>query len=217
MNKVTYELELTPANAMKIDVINRIILGDDYTVEFSTEAKTEVETQPTMTDKQKMPAKKVVEEKPAEETSIGPSPAELKGPTFAELKVAAKAAKVAHGNDFAMETLESLGVTMANTLGKSISAVDQSMFSDVIAAFEAGPQETPTTEEPEEDDGFDEEEEEDTSEVTAEAVKTALKAYAKSVSRDEAKAIMQEHGAAALSKVDDCTPAQLKAMFSKLL
>jgi CBS-domain-containing membrane protein len=66
-------------------------------------------------------------------------------------------------------------------------------------------------------DEVDEVDDIDEPEVTAEAVKIALKAYAKEVGRDEAREIMRKHGASALSKVDECSPKQLSAMFDDLI
>jgi len=75
--------------------------------------------------------------------------------------------------------------------------------------FVAGPEDASAIDEADE---F-EEEEEDSSEVTAEAVKVAAKAYAKEVGRDEAKEIMNSNGAATLAKIADCTAKQLQVMF----
>jgi hypothetical protein len=91
-----------------------------------------------------------------------------------------------------------------------VSAIDADDYADLVATFTAGPAEQAE----EEDDGFgDDEEADDTSEVTADAVKVAAKAYAKEVGRDEAKEIMNSNGAATLTKIADCTAKQLQAMF----
>jgi len=64
------------------------------------------------------------------------------------------------------------------------------------------------------DDGFGD----DTgTDIDAEAVKIALKAYAKETGRDEAKEIMTKNGAKALSNVDDCTQEQLAAIMKELV
>lgn len=191
-NHVTYAIELTPENAPKIDAINRIILGSAYSTVEAKVAATEIEK--------------------AEEST---------GATLDDVKNAAKKAKADHGEEFAMEVLKTAGVDVAATLGRSMAKIDADMYDAIIADWVEGPQVTEqASDEPEddldEDDGFGDDEE-DTSEVTADAVKTALKAYAKEVGRDEAKEIMQKHGAAALSKVDDCTPKQLAAMFAELV
>lgn len=202
-NQVTYSIALTPENAEKIDQVNRILLGESYTAKA-----------PAKTTQAKEPAKK---EAPAKtETTT-----ESSGLTLDQVKRAAKKAKSAHGEDFANSVLDSFGVKAAASLGRRMSSIDESDYQAIVDAWVAGPQTEPASDEPEDDldDGFDDDDGlgDDESEVTADAVKTALKAYAKEVGRDEAKEIMQKHGAAALSKVDDCTPAQLKAMFAELV
>lgn len=220
-NQVTYAIELTPENAPKIDAINRILLGTAYTSVDAKVAATEIEKEATKASAQakadkavKADNQKVAQQAKAEQE------AEASDVSLDDVKKAAKKAKADHGEDFAMEVLKAAGVEVATTLGRSMSKIDEDMYEAIIAAWEEGPQPTEqASDEPEDDldddDGFDDEE--DTSEVTAEAVKTALKAYAKEVGRDEAKEIMTKHGATALSKVDDCTPKQLRAMFAELV
>tara|TARA_R110000850_G_scaffold113061_15_gene227652 strand:+ start:291 stop:926 length:636 start_codon:yes stop_codon:yes gene_type:complete len=211
MSQVTYTLELIPANASKIDQINRIVLGAAYTTEGAN-----IKAAPSTS----APAKQADADVAADDLkSASQGAAEASTTTLEELKNAAKKAKKDHGEEFTMQVLKDAGVKVGSSLGRSMSAVSANQYDEVIALWVAGPQTAPAADEPE-DDGFGDEDdglEEDTSEVTAEAVKTALKAYSKSAGRDEAKAIMTEHGASALSKVDDCTPAQLKAMFAKLV
>lgn len=224
-NQVTYAIELTPENAPKIDAINRILLGTAYTSVDAKVAATEIEKEATKATKASAQAKadkavKADNQKVAQQAKAEQE-AEASDVSLDDVKNAAKKAKADHGEDFAMEVLKAAGVEVATTLGRSMSKIDEDMYEAIIAAWEEGPQVTEqVSDEPEddldEDDGFDDEEE-DTSEVTAEAVKTALKAYAKEVGRDEAKEIMTKHGATALSKVDDCTPKQLKAMFAELV
>lgn len=202
-NQITYSIALTPENAEKIDQVNRILLGESYTAEA-----------PAKTTPAKESAKK---ETPAKtETAT-----ESSGLTLDQVKRAAKKAKSAHSEDFANSVLDSFGVKEAASLGRRMSSIDESDYQAIVDAWVAGPQTEPASDEPEDDldDGFDDDDDlgDDESEVTADAVKTTLKAYAKEVGRDEAKEIMQKHGAAALSKVDDCTPAQLKAMFAELV
>ena len=210
MSQVTYTLELIPANASKIDQINRIVLGAAYTTEGAN-----IKAAPSAS----APAKQADADVAADDLkSASQGAAEASTTTLEELKTAAKKAKKDHGEEFTMQVLTDAGVKVGSSLGRSMSAVSANQYDEVIALWVAGPQTAPAADEPE-DDGFGDEDDglEDTSEVTAEAVKTALKAYSKSAGRDEAKAIMTEHGASALSKVDDCTPAQLKAMFAKLV
>lgn len=202
-NQVTYSIALTPENADKIDQVNRILLGESYTAEAPAKAPA------------KEPAKKAAPAKTETTT-------ESSGLTLDQVKRAAKKAKSAHGEDFANSVLDEFDVKAASSLGRRMSAIDEGDYDAIVEKWAAGPQVTEqASDEPEYDldDGFDDDDGlgDDESEVTADAVKTALKAYAKEVGRDEAKEIMQKHGAAALSKVDDCTPAQLKAMFAELV
>lgn len=219
-NQVTYTIELTPENAPKIDAINRIILGTAYSTMETKVAATEIEKAATKASAQA--AKTTTKaDKPATKAKAEPKAEESTGATLDDVKSAAKKAKADHGEEFAMEVLKTAGVAVAATLGRSMAKIDADMYDAIIAAWVEGPQATEqTSDEPEddldEDDGFGDDEE-DTSEVTADAVKTALKAYSKEVGRDEAKEIMQKHGAAALSKVGDCTPKQLSAMFAELV
>ncbi len=198
MTKVIYEVEMTPANAPKIDAVNRILLGEDYIAEAP-------KTKPA--EKAAPKAKKEA----VEET----------GTTLDELKKAAKKSKAEHGEDFTMQVLKDAGIEVAATLGRSISKIPVEAYDSIIQDWADGPKVTEQTSDEPEDDGLDEDDgfgdEENTSEVTAEAVKTALKAYAKEVGRDEAKEIMQKHGASALSKINECTPKQLSAMFAELV
>lgn len=202
-NNVTYTIALTSENAPKIDAINRIILGEDYTTEAPTKAA---------------PAKEPVKADPAKTETV----AEPSSLTLDQVKRAAKKAKSTHGEGFANSVLDEFGVKEASSLGRRMSSIDEGDYDAIAEKWAAGPQVTEqVSDEPEDDldDGFDDDDGlgDDESEVTADAVKTALKAYAKEVGRDEAKEIMQKHGATALSKVDDCTSTQLKAMFAELV
>ena len=196
-NNVTYSISLIPENAAKIDAVNKILLGDSYSQEPTAPKKS---------------AKTVTEV--ASSTESKESSADV-GVTLESFKSAAKKAKSDHGEDFTMAVLKEAGVEVAATLGRSMSKVDGSDYKAIMDVWLEGPQATEQADDSSDDD-FDDEEE-DESEVTVDAVKLALKAYAKEKGRDEAKAIMIENGASALSKVDDCTPKQLSAMMSKLV
>lgn len=216
---VTYNIALVPENAAKIDQINRIILGEAYTTSSTPVAEKAV-TKPAIKESTKA-ANKAEDAIAADDQKVAAQAeaddeADL---SIEDLKKAAKKAKADHGEDFAMQVLKDADVDVAATLGRSMGKVSEEQYADVIAAWEAGPQVTEQSADEPEDDGFgdDDELEEDTSEVTADAVKVALKAYAKSVGRDEAKEIMTKHGASALSKVDDCSAKQLSAMFAELV
>lgn len=210
MADVTYTLSLTPENAAKIDQINRIILGEAYTTEAAN-IKTPAKSEPV-----KAKADAAVKADDQKSNAIAAAEADEDKATLAQVKTAAKAAKKDHGEDFVKDVLVGCGVDAGLTLGKMVGALADDQYAVAITGWEAGPQATEAASgELSDDDDFDDEDE-DTSEVTAEAVKVALKAYAKETGRDEAKAIMVKHGAAALSKVDACTPKQLSAMFAEL-
>ena len=220
-NQVTYAIELTPENAPKIDAINRIILGSAYSTVEAKVAATEIEQKATKASAQAKADKAVAaDNQKVAQQAKAEQEAEASSVTLDDVKKAAKKAKADHGEDFAMEVLKAAGVEVGTTLGRSMAKIDADMYEAIIAAWVEGPQPTEQASDEPEDDGLDDDgfdDEEDTAEVTADAVKTALKAYAKEVGRDEAKEIMQKHGAAALSKVDDCTPKQLSAMFAELV
>jgi len=207
-NNVTYSISLIPENAAKIDAINKILLGDSYSQEPTTPKKSATNA------KEPSPQKsKDVAQNSSASDAVPPADTDI---TLESFKSAAKKAKSDHGEEFTMAVLKEAGVEVAATLGRSMSKVDGSDYKAIMDAWLEGPQ---TEDDPgldDLDDGLDDDDEEE-SEVTAEAVKLALKAYAKEKGRDEAKAIMIENGASALSKVDDCTPKQLSAMISKLV
>ena len=198
MAKVIYEIEMNAENAPMIDQVNRLLLGNGYTEEAVVPAKTD--SKPAATKQPAKPAAKVEKETPATDDD------EM---SLADFKTAVKKAKAEHGEDFTTATLVANGAKAGDPLGRMVSAIDPNDYADLVAAFVAGP--TEQAEEAEEDD-FDDEEE-DSSEVTADAVKVAAKAYAKEVGRDEAKEIMNSNGAATLTKIADCTAKQLQAMF----
>lgn len=209
---MNFQIALIPENAAKIDQINRIILGEAYTT-----TSTPVE-KPAAKTTAKTAAKNKAEDAIAADEQKVASDATSEV-SLDDLKKAAKKAKADHGEDFAMQVLKDADVAVAATLGRSMGKIAEDQYADVISAWEAGPQVTEQAADEPEDDGFGDDDDlgEDTSEVTADAVKTALKAYAKDVGRDEAKEIMNKHGASALSKVDDCSAKQLSAMFAELV
>lgn len=193
-NQVTYVVDLVPENAEKIDMINKILLGSEYGKEAKP-AKTEKKSPPTTT-----------KEKPEKKET------KATGTSAEDLKEAAKAAKKEHGDDFAMQVLKDAGVEVGATLGRSIGKVDADDYDTIIKAWQAGPSKSDDLDE----DGLGDDLDSDT-DIDPEAVKVALKAYAKEIGRDEAKAIMTKNGAKALSNVDDCTQAQLAAMMKALV
>jgi len=224
MAKVIYEIEMNAENAPMIDQVNRLLLGNGHTAEAGVAVKGDAKpaatkpaaTKPAATKPAAKPAAKVEKETPATDDD------EM---SLADFKTAVKKAKAEHGEEFCKQTLEANGAKKNDPLGRMVSAIDADDYADLVAAFVAGPTEqaeeaeedafvegpTEQAEEAEEED-FDDEEE-DSSEVTADAVKVAAKAYAKEVGRDEAKEIMKSNGAATLTKIADCTAKQLQAMF----
>lgn len=204
-NQVTYSISLLPENAAKIDQVNRILLGEAYT-QVSTDNV--VSSTTTFTAKAEKPNKTKSEkaEKPKEESTAY---------SVNDLKVAAKAAKKDHSEDFVNGVLDDAGVKEAASLGRRMSAVDEDDYGDIIAALNAGPMATEqASDEPSDDDWGDED---DGANIDPEAVKTAIKAYGKEVSRDAAKKVMNDNGAKLLSDVDKCSQKQLTAMMNELL
>ena len=199
MAKVIYEIEMNAENAPMIDQVNRLLLGKGYKAESAVPAKTEAKPEATKTPAK--PATKV------EKDTGGDSDDEM---SLADFKAYVKKSKAEHGEDFTTATLVANGAKAGDPLGRMVSSIDDCDYTDIVALFVVGPAEQ--TEEADEDD-FDDEEVEDTSEVTADAVKVAAKAYAKEVGRDEAKEVMNSNGAATLTKIADCTAKQLQAMF----
>jgi len=199
MAKVIYEIEMNAENAPMIDQVNRLLLGNGYTEEAAVPAKTEAKAAAT-----KPPAKTAAK---VEKDTGGDSYDEM---SLADFKTAVKKAKAEHGEDFTTATLVATGAKAGDPLGRMVSSIDDSDYTDIVALFVAGPGDDADEDD---DDGLDDEESEDTSEVTADAVKVAAKAYAKEVGRDEAKEIMNSNGAATLTKIADCTAKQLQAMF----
>ena len=207
MNFIKYQIAATTENADLITAITKLMLEAG-----------QVDT--PVTDAKAAPAKETTKPKatktaPAKETTKAEEVEEAADvPTLSNLKDAIKAARSAHGGDFCKAVLIANGAT-DSTLGRMASAIDEDSYADTIAQLNAGPKQA--ADDLEEDGLGDEDDEfgddEDDSEVTVEAVKLAAKAYAKEVGRVEAKDIMNANGAAALSKIDECTPAQLKAMF----
>ena len=196
---VKYEVEMTPENAPLIDQINRLVMGETYTEEAPAKTASKPATKPAA--------------KTEEKDAGGSAEEEM---SLADFKAVVKKAKADNGEEFCKEILEANGAK-AGPLGRMVSAIDADDYADVVAALEAGPTDSGKEEadEEEEDDGFGDEEEDDDSEVDAEAVKKAAKAYAKEVGRDEAKEIMNKHGAATLTKIGDCSDKQLQAMFKE--
>lgn len=138
---------------------------------------------------------------------------------FEKLKTAAKKAEKEHGKQWVMSTLKNKGIEVSATIGRSVSKIDEDQYTVFINLWSDGPVNTESQKPAEEDDGFDDDDGlgSGTPDVTAEAVKIALKAYSRNVGRIEAKDIMNDNGAKALSNVSECSAKQLAAMMSKLV
>tara|TARA_R110000744_G_scaffold111086_2_gene209299 strand:+ start:840 stop:1469 length:630 start_codon:yes stop_codon:yes gene_type:complete len=206
VNMLTYAIALIPENAGKIDAINRIILGETLSAQAPIEkAKTAVEK----TAKEKPAAKTVVKETNTDSAT-----------SMDDLKAAAKAAKAAHGEDFVKQVMEDNDIKPLASLGRSMSKIALDQYDDVIAGWKAGPKAADDLgDDLDDDDLGDDLDDDDLGDEapTPEAVKLALKAYSQAGNREEAKALMKANGAKALSDVDNCTAAQLTAMFAKLV
>lgn len=187
--KTTWELELVPENAEKIDAVNRILLGEVYTQQ-STASSTDSGITTVSGD---------------EETAATPTV------SLGQLKAAAKAAKEEHGVEFCNAAIANLGVTVGKQIGANLKKLDESQYSDAIAAFEAGPQES-------DDDGLGDDDDDglgddDTpAEVDPDVVKTALKAMSKAKGRDAAKALMTDNGVSNLAEISNASQETLTAI-----
>lgn len=212
MNFIKYQIAATTENADLITAITKLMLEAGQADTPVTDAKAAPAKEVS-----KPAATKTAPTKEATKAKVEEAEEATSGATLTDLKDAIKAARAAHGEEFCKTVLIANGAA-DSTLGRMASAIAEDSYADTIAQLIAGPT-TATADDLDEDDGLEDEEDDDLddeaddSEVTVDAVKLAAKAYAKEVGRVEAKDIMNANGAAALSKIDDCTPAQLKAMF----
>lgn len=192
-NQVMFAIVATPANAELIDKVSKLILGDDYT------AKPEKTSDKTTSKPEKTEAK---------DTSKATT-------SLADFKKAAKAAKDEFGEEFVTSVIEAAGIEPKQTLARSVAAVPEEQYDDIIALWQAGPEEAANTSD-DSDDDFDDDDSDD-ADVTPEAVKTAVKAYAKENGRDEAKELMAKHGAKSLAEIDNLKPAQLAKLLEECI
>jgi len=197
-NYVNYQVELTPANASLINQLNKLIItGDDAPAETPKSTPSQGKSS-TAVDDQNTPDS---------------------GTTLADFKTAAKASKKDHGEEFTMAVLTEAGVDVATTLGRTMSKVEQDQYDDIITIWQAGPVTTAASDEPEDDLEDDLEDDDDLGDdvPSIDAVKTALKAYAKETGRDEAKELMAKYGVKALSGVDKLDDDKLTKLFAELV
>jgi len=199
MAKLTYEIEMTPTNASKIDAINKILLGESYTEEAPAKKSAKTTSEPSASSK-----------------STDTQESSTSTVSLEDVKNAAKKAKSEFGEEFAMKVLKDAGVDVKTTLGRSMAAIDEELYESVIASWTAGPQESEDNLEDDDDFG-DDDLDEDEGDVDADAVKTALKAYSKEHGRDKAKEVMSNHKVKALSGVDDLSGAALAKLMKDLV
>jgi hypothetical protein len=189
MNSVTYTVALTPENAPAIDAINKILLSGDYGRCAGTPAApvSTPTAAPTSTDDY-----------------------------TAAVKRAAAANKAEHGEEFCLSVLDTLGIETAKTLRGSLKNITEAKYKDVLRAWAAGP----VAAAPDEDvDDWDDDEEEETApaKVDPEAVKTAVRAYAKEHGREAAKKVMDKFGAEALSTLEELDAKSLAGLFKAVI
>lgn len=166
---------------------------------------------------------------------------------YNDVKEAARDAKKTHGEKFAMGVLEAHGVTVKKTLGRSLAAIEAIDYQSIVQAWIVGPTEavadkpaasifeeptdegTPATPEQPEQPKQEEEEarkekevdaeetEEEIPTIEPEAVKLALRAYAKKHGKETAKELMAKYGIPSLPMVDKADQPTLVDLFSRLL
>lgn len=192
---INYQIALTAENAEVIDTLNKMLIGD-YTGTTTEETATEKPKDKKAADKKKPAAKKKA------------------GMDFDAFKKCAIGSKKDNGEEFTIQVLLDAGIKKG-TLPAMCKATDEELYVEIVGNWADGPD----AEETDSDEGeWGEDEGGDDSEVpTVDAVKAAAKAYAKSVGKDEAKEIMAEFGASALSKIGECNDKQLIGMFAKLV
>lgn len=116
MHKVTYEVEMTPENAGKLDAINHILFGGDYAMPPGKEVSSKGEPEPA-------------EEAP-------------KGMPLSELKKLAKPYAKEFGDDFLKACAKAVGAEPASSMGKTLSAIDPDKFDEFLELLAKGPAET---------------------------------------------------------------------------
>lgn len=197
---VTYKIALISSNMALIAMINNELKDS---VDGTTASKTS-----TAADKPKAKAAtakttKAKTTKAADDDAID----------MAAMKDIIRTAKKDHGEDFAMASLKTAG-GKGDTLSRRLASVAEDSYSDLAIVLKAGP--VKATKEVDEFDEFDDDGLGE-AEVSAESVVKALRAYSASVGRDEARTIMNDNGAAALSDVEDCSPKELASMMKALV
>ena len=155
--------------------------------------------------------------------------------TFLEFKAIASDCKKAHGIDFLKTVITDSGVTLRQSIPKTLTAIKEENYAELVMILKAGPTKYKTKTDDDDDgfgpddadddgfgpdgddDGFgDEPEAKDLPKVDPAAVKIALMAYSKSKSRDEAKAIMTKHGVANLNALPDASQEVLGGILKEV-
>lgn len=195
MNTVNWSLELNESNIDKIEKVNQILIPG-YSSTSTTETKA-----PTKSSSTKSSSKK-------------------SGPTFDDVKAAAKEAQKEHGKEFLLECVDDAGGDDSLTPMKAVSSVDEGMWSEFIDALNAGPE--ASEEESDDDDldsdfdDLDDDEPEEVKSVSVETVKKTIKAYKDENGVDDLKKILKKHKALPISEVDSLSAAARLKLFNEL-
>jgi len=213
-NVFTLTIEITERNKGLISKINQAMLDGIGGTE------TTVKPEKTVTETTVKP-EKTIEKKDVKT-----------GMTFLEFKTVAADCKKAHGIDFLKRVITDSGVTLRQSIPKTLTAIKEEKYAELVMIMRAGPvkyeEKTKTGPDdgfgpndddgfgPEEDDGFGESEEKDLPKVDPSAVKTALMAYSKTESRDAAKAIMIKHGVPNLNALADASQGALGGILKEV-
>lgn len=131
--------------------------------------------------------------------------------TLSAVKKVVTTAKKEHGMDFVNKCIDHVGGDTDETLAKNVSSIYPDEWAAFIVSLKTGPSDSDADFDEEADDDFGEEEEE---EIDAEAVKTAVRAYASEHGRDKAKAVMKKQKIGTLSDVDDLSQAKLTKLLA---
>jgi len=191
-NTITFTITATPENTDLISNITALMTGGKPTKQVETTTKAKPTT-----------------------TKAKPEVEEATGPTITEFKAAIKKAKAKNDEAFVMQTIEEAGVTVGETLGRTVSKVKAEQYQDIMDTLAEGPVITETSSDDELDD--DELDDNEPPEVDAETVKLALKAYSKEHGRAKAKELMNDFKCPALSSVDKLSQAKLAELMGELM
>ena len=163
---------------------------------------------------------------------------------YNDVKEAARDAKKTHGDAFAKQVLTDHDCDIKTTLGRSLTGIPEEKYQSIVQAWVKGPVKSTSMFEEEKEDGpvsapepeeaalaeetrkeeevdapkaETEEEPVDQPDIEPEAVKMALRAYAKKHTKEAAKALMAEFDIPSLPAVSNADQATLTALFTKVL